>query len=107
MYIVLLALFRSTTEENDDLLAVFGEIDAITGTVIDSMFVNATADALRAREILQSDTIESRCHLPGGFCIQPIEPFAKRAAAALVSIFAQLEHPPNGSIYCTMVTTAP
>jgi hypothetical protein len=48
MYIVLLALFRSTTEENDNLLAVFAEIDAITGTVIDSMFVNATADALRA-----------------------------------------------------------
>ena len=84
------------------MLAVFGEIDAITGTEIDPMFVNATADALGAREILQPDTIESRCHLPGGFCIQSIEPLAKRAAAALVSIFAQLQHSPNGSIYCTM-----
>ena len=54
----MLALFRPAAKKNDYQFAILAEVDAITGTEIDSALVNATADSLSAGEIAQSQAIE-------------------------------------------------
>ena len=55
--VLLLALFCSAAKKNDNLLAVFPEIHAVTRAEMDFAFKNASANAFDVREVSQSYAI--------------------------------------------------
>jgi hypothetical protein len=49
--IVLLALFRSTTEQNHEAFAIFSQINSVTWTKIYPTFEHTRTNALDVREV--------------------------------------------------------
>jgi hypothetical protein len=61
--VALLAFLRPSSQENDELIAVFTEIDPIAGSEIDAILVDAATHTLHIREIpalKPSQSISSR-----------------------------------------------
>jgi hypothetical protein len=61
MDIILLALFRSPSEKDDNLFAILSKIDAVSGTKIDSAFKNTGSNTLHVGEIPKPNAIERCC----------------------------------------------
>jgi hypothetical protein len=87
--VVLLALFCSAAEKNDDLLANFSEVHAVPKTEIDPALVNPGSDALTIGEIPESQAIDGGRDLARSLGVQPVKPIAKWAAAASIAILAE------------------
>ena len=52
-----LAFLRPSSQQNDDLIPVFTEIDAVAGSEIDTILVDAATYSLYIREISSQDTL--------------------------------------------------
>ncbi len=100
--IVLLALLGSSCQKEDEALAVFAKIDAVTWSEVDLAFKNTGAHAFDMREVPKSDTVERSRYLSRGLCVEVLEPLGKRTMAVTVLIFANGDHLTNSNINTTI-----
>lgn len=90
--IALLAFFRAAAEEDHERVAVLAEVKAVARTKVDTVFVNASANALGVGEIALLDACQSSCHLCGRFSVQTVRPVRERTATCAVEIFAHFDY---------------
>src|SRR5690348_4794415 len=88
----LLALFRAAAEKYHEPLAILPEVDAVTRTKINPVFVNASPNALRVRKIPLLHSCESRGDFRGCFFVQAVGPRSKWAVSTTVQVFAYFDH---------------
>src|SRR5215472_4549821 len=84
--VLLLALFRSAAEQNNETLPVLAKIDSVSLSEIDPVFEHSGTDAFHVREIARRRPRQCRCHLGGGLCVEPIEPLCTRPPALAVVV---------------------
>jgi hypothetical protein len=77
--VALLAFLRPSSQENDELIAVFTEIDPIAGSEIDAILLDAATHTLHIREIPALKPGQGDGHFSGSFGLEVIKPHAKRA----------------------------
>jgi hypothetical protein len=70
--VALLAFLRPASQENDELIAVFTEIDAIAGSEIDAILVDAATHTLHIREIPALKPAQGDGHFSGSFGLEVI-----------------------------------
>ena len=99
----LLALFRSTTQKNHNLFAVFSKVNAVAGTEIDPALKNTSADTLDVGKVPKPNAVQRRSPLSAAPLDLSCRAFAKRADSAMVQILADIHHRFYGNIYCTIV----
>jgi hypothetical protein len=63
--ILLLALFRATAEQNHQALAVFSQINSVSGPKIDPTFEHTRTNALDVREVAESQSGDGDSHFGG------------------------------------------
>jgi hypothetical protein len=76
--VALLAFLRPSSQENDELIAVFTEIDPIAGSEIDAILLDAATHTLHIREIPALKPGQGDGHFSGSFGLEVIKPHAKR-----------------------------
>ena len=80
----LLALLRSTTEQDHEALAIFAKINAESRSKIDSVLVSTTAHALYIREVPLCQARHSYRDLNRSRRVQTMEPCGVKAATIRV-----------------------
>src|SRR6185437_13866810 len=88
----LLAFFRAAAKEYHQPLAILPEVNAISRTKINLVFVNASPNALRVRKIPLLHSCESSGNFRGCFFVQVIGPRGKWAVSTPVQVFAYFDH---------------
>jgi len=88
----LLAFLRPSSQENDELIAVFTEIDAIAGSKIDAIFVDTATHTLYIREISALKPGQGDGHFSRSFGVEVFKPHAKRALSVGSKVFPDNNH---------------
>jgi hypothetical protein len=87
----LLSLLCSASKQDHDTLPAFSEINAEARTEIDSVLVNAAANALHVGEVALRQSRDCYSDLGCGLCGQAFELLRVRAAAVPVEVFENLD----------------
>jgi hypothetical protein len=90
--ILLLTLFRSTANKDDKAISILAKVDPIPRPEINSVFVNAGANALGVRQIALLDARQSRSYLGRRLPVQTIGSKAKRAVSVPIKVLAHFDH---------------
>jgi hypothetical protein len=90
--IVLLAFFRAAAKQDDNGVAVFAEVQAVAGTEINAIFVNAGSDALGVGKIALLDSRQRDRYFGRRFSVEAIRPMGEWTASGSVEIFAHFDH---------------
>ena len=87
----LLALLRSTTEQDHEALAIFAEIDAESRSKINFVLVDTTAHALHVGEVALRQARYSCRDLDRSRRVQTIEPCGVKAATTRVEVLENFD----------------
>ena len=81
-----LVFFSSAANQDNERIAIFPEIDSITGPEINSAFKDAGTDSLRVRKIPVLDPNQRGGNLGCCRCIESAEPLRKRAVTIRIKV---------------------
>lgn len=86
IYIPLLPSLCSTTEQDNERLAIPGEVDAISWPPVDDVLTNAI-EPVDARCVAKSQSGLGRRHLGGGLCSEVVKPSPVGISAVFAKVF--------------------
>jgi hypothetical protein len=86
------ALFRPPAEQYHQGVAVLAEVDAISGSEVDSVLEHAGPDALHVREIPQFQPPHGRGDLCGGDGVERGEPVSERTRTVALEELQNRQH---------------
>jgi len=90
--ICVLVLLSSAPNQDNERIAIFPEIDSITGPEINSALKDAGTDSFGVRKIPVLDPNQRGGNLGRCRCIESAEPLRKRAATLSIKILPDRDH---------------
>ena len=90
--VCVLVLLCSAANQDNELIAMFSEIDSITGAEINSTFKDAGTDSLRVRKFTLLDQNQRGCNLCRCRCVESAEPLRKWAVTIRIKVLPDRDH---------------